>query len=215
MTHIGLQTMKSIVEEASSIVRAIEKAWERAERPQEFTIKIFEDVQRGFLGMTKKQAKVGIFFAENPVERSREGVRENMREKTTMAPFAERERPREHKQVRESQVIHEKRKPQAPIAPLQSEDTIKERRSPWTTDMENAVESWLIQLMQRGALPQISFALKRVGNRLHITFAKPLFDAPEKNIALFRSLSYLLLGMLRSKFKKEFRFLKVVLTADA
>lgn len=208
--------MKSIVEEASSIVKAIEKAWERADRPQEFTIKIFEDVQRGFLGMTKKQAKVGIFFADVQPDR----VRDTMREKvTSVSP--ERERVRESKSTRESHVSHEKRRIVSPSVSTSSttsatgEKGVKERRSPWTNEMEHAVDVWLAQLMQKSGFSDAVFTLKRSGNRLHVTFTKSLFDVQEKNIALFRSLSYLLLGMLRSKFKKEFRFLKVVLTAQA
>ena len=54
--------MKSIVEEASSIFKAVEKAWERAGKPADFSVKIFEDSQRSFFGLTKKQAKIGLFF---------------------------------------------------------------------------------------------------------------------------------------------------------
>ncbi len=56
--------MKSLVEEASSIAKAIEKAWERAGKPQSFSVKIYETGEKNFLGFTKKPAKVGIFFEE-------------------------------------------------------------------------------------------------------------------------------------------------------
>lgn len=62
--------MKSLVEEASSITKAIEKAWTRAGKPQTFSVKIFENPEVGFLGFTKKSAKVGIFFEEADVEKS-------------------------------------------------------------------------------------------------------------------------------------------------
>lgn len=204
--------MKSIVEEASSIVKAIEKAWERAERPQEFTIKIFEDVQRGFLGMTKKQAKVGIFFEESVphADHSRDMIREKMIHMSE--PEKDRVREREPKPRVTQHPVSEKRKKPAPIK--SNGMAPKERRSPWSDDMKHAVEAWLSNLIEKSELPSIHFISKSIGNRLHITFEKPLFDMQEKNIALFRSLSYLLLGMLRSKFKKEFRFLKIVLTAE-
>ncbi len=44
--------MKSIMEEASSILKAIEKGWNRAGKPQEFTVKVFEEPEHNFLGMT-------------------------------------------------------------------------------------------------------------------------------------------------------------------
>jgi predicted RNA-binding protein Jag len=56
--------MKSLVEEASSIAKAIEKAWDRAGKPQAFSVKIYETGEKNFLGFTKKSAKVGIFFEE-------------------------------------------------------------------------------------------------------------------------------------------------------
>lgn len=56
--------MKSLVEEASSIAKAIEKAWERAGKPSSFSVKIYETGEKNFLGFTKKSAKVGIFFEE-------------------------------------------------------------------------------------------------------------------------------------------------------
>ncbi len=58
--------MKSLVEEASSVVKAIEKAWNRAGCPQTFSVKVFETPETNFFGFTKKSAKVGIFFEEEP-----------------------------------------------------------------------------------------------------------------------------------------------------
>ncbi len=62
--------MKSLVEEASTIAKAIEKAWDRAGKPREFSVKVFEEAETNFLGFTKKSAKVGIFFEETAVQRS-------------------------------------------------------------------------------------------------------------------------------------------------
>lgn len=64
--------MKSLVEEASSVVKAIEKAWNRAGNPQTFSVKVYETPETNFFGFTKKSAKVGIFFEEetpNPVKK--------------------------------------------------------------------------------------------------------------------------------------------------
>src|SRR5216110_3305924 len=56
--------MKSIMEQASSIIKAIEKAWISADKPKEFSIKIFEIEEKNFFGMTTKPAKIGIFFED-------------------------------------------------------------------------------------------------------------------------------------------------------
>lgn len=62
--------MKSIVEEGSSIFKAIEKGWTRAGKPSHFSVKIFELPEKNFFGMTTKQAKVGIMF-EHDLEGSK------------------------------------------------------------------------------------------------------------------------------------------------
>ena len=56
--------MKSLVEEASSVSKAIEKAWLRAGKPTSFSVKIYEEAQSGFLGFNSKPAKIGLFFEE-------------------------------------------------------------------------------------------------------------------------------------------------------
>jgi predicted RNA-binding protein Jag len=68
----GRLCMKSLVEEASSVVKAIEKAWTRAGKPQSFTVKIFEEPQSGFLGFNSKPAKIGIFYEEIVIRQERE-----------------------------------------------------------------------------------------------------------------------------------------------
>ena len=56
--------MKSLVEEASSVSKAVEKAWIRAGKPTSFSVKIYEEAQSGFLGFNSKPAKIGLFFEE-------------------------------------------------------------------------------------------------------------------------------------------------------
>jgi predicted RNA-binding protein Jag len=75
--------MKSIIEQASSIIKAIEKAWNQAEKPKEFSIKIFEQEERNFFGMSTKPAKIGIFFGndkpsthEKPISRPQQKIKE-------------------------------------------------------------------------------------------------------------------------------------------
>ncbi len=61
--------MKSLIEEATSVEKAIEKAWTRAGKPHTFSVKIFEEPEKNFFGfLTKKSAKVGIFFDEKHVQ---------------------------------------------------------------------------------------------------------------------------------------------------
>jgi hypothetical protein len=56
--------MKSVIQEGSSLAKAIEQGWIKAGKPREFTVKIFQEAKKNFFGMTVIAAKVGIFFKE-------------------------------------------------------------------------------------------------------------------------------------------------------
>lgn len=62
--------MKSIVQEGSTISKAVESAWQSAGQPKEFTVKILEEPQHNFIGMTTRSAKVAIFFKQFATDRS-------------------------------------------------------------------------------------------------------------------------------------------------
>jgi predicted RNA-binding protein Jag len=57
------------MEEASTITKAIENAWNRAGQPQEFTVKILELPKTSFFGLkTSKSAKIALIFNETTVK---------------------------------------------------------------------------------------------------------------------------------------------------
>lgn len=210
--------MKSIVEEASSILKAIEKAWIRAGNPREFSVKIFEDPQKSFFGLaTTKQAKVGVFFeiAPLPVDGSpqRQGhpARDEQRHKRPERPA--------HTHGREQTAPVIQQRTPAPMAQSADEEvdvTIapehKKKHIHWNDEMLTAVSKWITDLLRLSNMSGAQPTLTVLDSRLIITFEKPLLESSEKTSDLYRSLSYLLIGMIRSRFKKEFRFLKIVLT---
>lgn len=57
--------MKSVVQEASTIGKAIEQGWKAAGEPRDFSIKVLEIPQHNFLGFTTRSAKVAIVFDEH------------------------------------------------------------------------------------------------------------------------------------------------------
>ncbi len=211
--------MKSIIEEAPSILKAIEKAWARAGNPVEFSVKIFEDSQRNFFGMTSKNAKVGVFFEIEPIRvdntrQTTQGARSEEIKHKKPVHIQHREQPN-REQASPRSTGYE----QQPIAHRQTEENStpentqeRKKRIAWNDDMLTAVSMWLKDLLKKSDLGSHQPTLTVLDNRLIILFATPLFDDPAKASDLYRSLSYLLIGMIRSKFKKEFRFLKVVLT---
>lgn len=56
--------MKSIVQEGSTISKAVESAWQSAGKPTEFTVKVLEEPIHNFIGMTTRSAKVALFYKE-------------------------------------------------------------------------------------------------------------------------------------------------------
>ncbi|HEV2916138.1 MAG TPA: hypothetical protein VGW78_00160 [Candidatus Babeliales bacterium] len=214
--------MKSIVEEASSIFKAIEKAWERAGKPVDFSVKIFEDSQKSFFGLTKKQAKIGLFFTESAAtsenKEDRKPKKIEKQEEKTIEGYSHKASG--HKNA-EKRPVHS-RKPQGSEGSSdkslhQMQPYAERHKKPaqeWSDEIINTVRTWVKDIVQKSNLVASPFTIEQRGNRLQITFAQPLVDDIEKNTDIFRSLSYVLLGMIRSHFKKEFRFLKVVLTTQ-
>lgn len=75
--------MKSVIHEASSLACAIEEGWKKAGKPSEFTVKIYQQAEHSIFGLvTKKKAKVGIFFEDQPArtERTERTERSGQRE---------------------------------------------------------------------------------------------------------------------------------------
>lgn len=96
--------MKSVFEEASSIAKAIEKGWEKAGHPYKFSVTIFEKPEKNFFGITKKLAKIGIFFDDqiDPKRKSigREGQHRQYRpRRPTSRPGYQQRTGQEHQGV--------------------------------------------------------------------------------------------------------------------
>ena len=77
------------MEEASTISKAIENAWNRAGQPQEFTVKILEHPKTSFFGLkTSKSAKIAFFFNELTVK-----TKEQPQPQRHVRPLAPRQQP--------------------------------------------------------------------------------------------------------------------------
>jgi|GEM_PF-557562 predicted RNA-binding protein Jag len=331
--------MKSIIEEASSIVKAIEAAWIRAEKPQEFSVKIFEEPEKNFFGMVTKSAKIALIF--NHVEkrqpkdvgskhkpstestlfntqtkeyrkeqprretapresredreyqdrrepRERREPRDRQDRQETREPREQREprerherqdtrepreryerrEPREPREQREPRERYEAREPREQREPREPRDRYESRepreqerrelREPmvreltrkestpkpahireqeqlsfvshegtapgeqqqtapekifWNEEMIATTHAWIETLLKNMDCGDISFTLEPKRYYLTITFDKPVRATKALEQQLFRSCAYLIMQMLRTKMKKQFRGLKVVLSS--
>ena len=344
--------MKSIIEEASSIVKAIEAAWIRAEKPHEFSVKIFEEPEKNFFGMVTKSAKIALIFKNLEKKSSykdqpapskhkpaseqvftthstkestrkeytrpepitvREPVAREHREPRESREYREREnreyrenrepreyrdtreprepRERENREHRENREPREYREPREPREPRERENReYRENREPrenreareprenrepreyrepmvreiarkeqlrnpefaprkesrnaaptrerekerdvtsmmpkereinpdqegkekifWTEEMIETTRAWIDTLLKNLNRDDITFTLEPKRYYLTISFDKPVRDTKPMEQQLFRSCAYLIMQMLRTKLKKQFRGLKVVL----
>jgi hypothetical protein len=209
--------MKSVIQEASSITKAIEKAWEIAGKPKNFSIKIFEEPRRNFFGMVIQSAKVGIFFQqESPI-----------------APVPHESTKRRHT-PRSPQPPHTRQHgsdQQRPVHPQHTERPQRTQRSPhvhpqevskpaahelvqWSTDLADAAHTWLI-----GALNQLGKQNPEVkatteGSLLTLSIVGAITHDSEKERAVLRSFATLLMQSLRHKLGKPLRGLKLSLRSN-
>jgi predicted RNA-binding protein Jag len=210
--------MKSIIEQASSIMKAIEKAWNQAEQPKEFSIKIFEKEERNFFGMTTKPAKIGIFFGDKPIihekstQRPRPEIKEcrqtqkppviKQQEQSTVRPVAQPKpvQPR-------SQNIQEK------VQPISTANTEKPRRASaaWNDTMITTAHNWLKKTLELMNMNTIQFNSEVAGKNLKLTFNTPLLADALHEKQLFRSFAHLIMSSLRNQYKQEIKDLKVIL----
>lgn len=186
--------MKSIIQEATSVIKAIEKAWYSAGQPKEFTIKVYEEPQKNFIGMTVKSAKIGIFFQEE-IKKEERQIREPYKKKIKETPRAE-------------QKTKKVAKPEEP-APSEPEFG---KRVIWSDDMVQEAKNWIKQALAAMEKPNVRFSTDINNYYLRFVFDQPVAQTQEHERELFRSFSFLILQTLKRKFKRPLRGFKIVLT---
>lgn len=171
--------MKSIIEEASSISKAIENGWIKAGKPKDFSVKIFEEPVKGFFGITIKSAKIGIFFQEsNPKDLKLEesSISKEMQ-----------------KDIQKSFALEEKGK------------NIKSPQTVWSESMINTIDNWLIDIFENVSNKKITFNIAQNSFQLNIHISSIIFDDKNKEKKLFSSLSILIMQMLKKHYKRPFK----------
>ena len=211
--------MKSIMEEASSISKAIDQAWNRAGKPVEFTVKILEHPERNMFGLTVKSAKIAFFFDERKAtvvtavpstpEYKPRAPQPTRHEEHRPNPEPQRA-PQPVRQLQpQSQPRHEAQaqKPKAPITPEQ-----QQQRTPrWNDEMIETATQWLTDTLKAMNKSDISFTSSTTGNNITFQFSQSVTGNLNKDRLLFSGFANLIMATLRNKYKKSFRFNKVIL----
>lgn len=232
--------MKSIIEQASSIMKAIEKAWDQAEKPQEFSIKIFEKEEKNFFGITTKPAKIGIFFGDknekttaydkqsHKVAEIKECRPETRVEKPKASSQPSNHSKKEHPMPSRVEPRTQKVQPQEnayskPSHQRPADTTAEKRKNPkkeekkptilatWNDAMVSSTQSWLSKTLELMGMHSIHFTSEISGKNLKLMFNVPLIADPLHEKQLFRSFAHLIMSSLRNQYKQEVKDLKVIL----
>lgn len=211
--------MKSIIEEASSVSKAIEKGWTRAGKPKNFSVKIYEEAEKNFFGLTTRSAKIALIFDEKTVQTVPEKPVSLAHQNNTKK--IDTTRTHGHKQISGQPVRQPSTTPAAKDKDVRKKTASLEQepvnqsvadQSVISEKIKTSLGAWIKDALVIMRIPETRFDLETEGQTIRIVFAKSLLSDDNQEKALFKSFSYLALTTLRTKFKKGLRGLKLIFT---
>lgn len=126
--------MKSMLHEASSVAKAIEKAWAESGKPREFTINVLEPGVKNFFGFSKLPAIVSITFDPKsvPIVRSESNDRRDQRQqqkpRTAISRDEQKRRDPREQRERPERTDRNNDKDRSARQPVRSEQAQKPQR---------------------------------------------------------------------------------------
>jgi predicted RNA-binding protein Jag len=214
--------MKSMLHEASSVIKAVEKAWADSGRPSEFTVTVHEIGEKNFFGFTKVPAIVSITYDPNKVlDRQRDKKVTASSQQQQKPQKLQQSQPRRQENVKRELPAQKQAQSQAQAEPRQrvqfkeavapKERPILEQDEGWNDEWVGAVAVWLKELVVVMGMSPV-FATKFDNRMLTVTFEESLLETAEEEKMLFISLSYLLMQFLKKKYKKKLRGYHLIIT---
>lgn len=215
-----------MLHEASSIVKAIEKAWTESGNPSEFTIKVLESGEKGILWFSKKPAIVSItydpkrqtVFKSAPTASKNASIEKKQTPPINKQPWPARpQQPaRGQRDFAEKPQAHMLKQPKQHFkAQVNTQEKIQTPNTPealgWTPEFITHILASLKELT--GILNIDTPPTTRVENKtLFISFPKKILHSADEEKMLFISISYLLMQFLKKKCKKKLKNFHLVLT---
>jgi hypothetical protein len=197
--------MKSIIQEGNSIAKAVEQAWLEADRPKSFSVKVLQESEKNFFGITTKSAKIALMFQEEPVRTVAQAhAKEYSRRPIESKKPVEQERKQPDKKVEpvsiQKQQWHDER------TEVQRQDRVF-----WTDEMLATVNSWLTTSLNVIGSGNVRFSTEKNKYLLKIVFQNPVHENAEKERDIFRNFSLLILQALKHKLKRPLKGFKILL----
>ncbi len=197
--------MKSVMQEASSIAKAIEQAWQNAGKPAEFTIKVLEEAHKNFLGFTIRSAKVALYFEVTPASKPQALHPKRM---TVHKPADQKQ----SEAAKHAEPHPEARRP-SPVKAVPKQATErKERKTLWDDATIAFVKDWVRQTLNIMHLDNVQFTIEPSNFYLRIMFNRPLCEQQAQEKRLLASFAALIIESLKQAFKAGFKGHKIILT---
>jgi len=223
--------MKSIVEQASTVLKAIEKGWTQAGKPCEFTVKVYEHGVKNFFGMSVEPAKICILFEDKASKSS--APKQYARQDSYSQPQSHHAQPQQQprkefvpqSEPRKQSVAQPQQQPrQQPVAaaaPNRQKKELPERAAQpvstkiiWNDELIDACNQWLTTTLAVMGKGDCTFTIEAKKYHLIITFSQAVLEDKEREKALFRSFAHVLMQSLRNRFKKGLRGYRIVLNTS-
>jgi|GEM_PF-882392 len=213
--------MKSILQEANSIERAIDKAWNEAGKPKEFTIRVLDEGERNFLGLSRRPAIVSIFYKPEKVT-TPQYRRDKTDEKSSSDSYRDRQKARRENPAPSTSGRSEVGgyvRDEAQERPRRYAGTEQQRASFQQKTVEGWNDEWKMfvlheirELAKRMGITPIAEATVTGDKLLTITFKQALLDNDDDQRMLFATFSYLGMQLLKRMYKSRFVGYRVVVT---
>jgi len=218
--------MRSILQEAPSIPKAIEKAWNEAGNPEEFTIKVLDAGEKNFLGFSRRPAIVSIVFEQRKAGKYIKPTKE--KEYEEQPRYAHRGRyergyeqrsgdyrERSYNRSEGRGYRHQGYNNYNNGGSERYERADSDREyydATWTSESVDDVRSWLKEL---NTIMNVTtaFTARAENHLLRIEFEKPIFDMPSEERMLFSSFAYVLMQFLKRKHKKKFKGCRLAISS--
>ena len=204
--------MNSLVQEAPSISKAIELAWTKAGEPQKFSIRIYEFPEKNFFGMVKKQAKIALLFEKRDIRTKAPQKQQPQR------PQQKRSQEKDRRPAQKPQQRKEKptQKPSVEPKPKKQKQEAekKEKREIWSEQMVEVGTNWMKGMLKTLGKGNIKFSVQAKRYHLKFMIESPISETEEKQKMIFRNCAHLLMQTVRNRFKKQFRYHKVVISSN-
>lgn len=202
---------KSVFQESNSLGKAIEKAWEVAGAPKEFTIKVLEKGKYGFLGFGSKPFVISLFQEKDKDRENRKDQKKEFPKKASFensnhknSPHANDNRKQKNNKTWPAKNNNEK-KPNINVDESEPTDI-------WNNEISTKAETLLQEIFNIASGKKIEMEKKSHGNTLNVTVSTPILENCSSERSFYVSVSSLVMYAIKKESNKDLRGLRLIIS---